>query len=136
MLVGEPQKRLHLRLPMLSSSFIWQQTGKQCKEGCSHSSGAFYTPNSQQQPVLQFRSCTVLTPLANSDWGRWAYRRSWHSLNMIKKSPQQGSHLSEKGKRLLQVTIDTYGRIRWKAHCIFLMESMKQRLFILGAGML
>lgn len=94
MLEEELKKRWHLCLPMLSSSFIWQQIAKQCKEGCSHPSGAFSTLNSQQRPMLQLRSCTVLTLLADSNWGWWAYRRSWHSLNMIKKKPSAGSTLT------------------------------------------
>lgn len=46
------------------------------------------------------------------------------------------TYLSQKPQRLLQVTMDTYSGIRWKEHCIFLMEIMKPGLFILGVGML
>lgn len=76
---------------MLSLYFIWQQTGTQCKDGCSHMSGAFLTLNSQQEPIL--RCCMVLTHQLTGTGDAGHTEGPGMASTWSRKSPQQGQHL-------------------------------------------
>lgn len=115
---------------------------QQCKGSCSHPSGVFSTLNSQQQPMLQPRPCTIVTLLADSNCGGWQAHGSWHSHKTNKKSPQQDPHLpyfSETNKAVSNHHKLVYGETgRKEQHCIFhnasLIEDRKERLSFFGAS--
>lgn len=120
---------------MLSSYFTWQQIGKQCKEDCSHTSGAFSTLNSQQEPMLS--SCTVLTHQlrgTGDDGHKKDLAQPQHDKEKVRS--RVNTYISQKLMGLLPVTLDAYSETVMKEHWIFLMENMKQKLFIPGASLL